>query len=171
MINSGGSEVLYLISAYTYPCQGGRPPLMAGHTYDVDAAQHLLADHADRVIVAFDHDATDPRVFIYTQTPDGVLSPGDYYLWPLLHESSERIKREIGELASSEGRSVGYYDHRRLHKWCRRLPLLTTLIRIRKATVQALCEWELTNSRPDALTVINTDRDLTGLTAKQTAEL
>ena len=42
--------------------------------YDVDAAQHLLADHADRVIVAFDYDATDPRVFIYTQTPDGVLS-------------------------------------------------------------------------------------------------
>ena len=106
--------------------RGGRPPLMAGHTYDVDAAQHLLADHADRVIVAFDHDATDPRVFIYTQTPDGVLSPGDYYLWPRLHETSERIKREIGELASSEGRSVGYYDHRRRHKWCRRLPLLTT---------------------------------------------
>ena len=150
--------------------RGGRPPLMAGHTYDVDAAQHLLADHADRVIVAFDYDATDPRVFIYTQTPDGVLSPGDYYLWPLLNETSERIKREI-ELAISEGGSVGYYDHRRLRKWCRRLPLLTTLIRIRKATVQALCEWELTNSRPDALTVINTDRDLTGLTAKRTAEL
>ena len=151
--------------------RGGRPPLMAGHTYDVDAAQHLLADHAESLIVAFDQDATDPGVFIYTETPDGVVSPGDYYLWPLLHETSERIKREIRELAESEEQSAAYYDRHRLHKWCRRLQLLTTLIRIRKATVQALCEWELTNSRPDALTVTNTNRDLTGLTATQAVEL
>ena len=88
--------------------RGGRPHLFAGHTNDVDAAQHFLADHAERVIVAFDHNATDPGVFIYTETPDGVLSPGDYYLWPLLHETSERIKRELREIAESEERSRVY---------------------------------------------------------------
>ena len=149
--------------------RGGRPPLLANHTYDVDAAKHFLADHAGSVIVAFDHDARNPEVFIYTTTPEGVLSPGDYYLWPLLHQTAQRIEREIREWEATDQLSTFLYsDRRRLNKWSRRLPLLTTLIRIRKATVQALCDWDLTDSRPDTLKVVNTNRDLTGMTPEQT---
>ena len=149
----------------------GRRPLLANHTYDVDAAKHFLADHAGSVIVAFDHDARNPEVFIYTTTPDGVLSPGDYYLWPLLHQTAQRIEREIRERNAADQRASYFYsDRRRMDKWSRRLPLLTTLIRIRKATVHALCDWDLTDSRPDDLKVINTTRDLTGMTPEQAME-
>ena len=37
--------------------------------------------------------------------------------------------------------------------------------------MQALCEWDLTNNRPDTLKVINTNRDLTGLTVEQATEV
>ena len=147
--------------------QDGRPILDSIHTYDVDTAQHFLAGHANVLIVAFDHDAMAPDVTIYTTTPEGVLSPGDYYLWPLLHDTSERLQLEIEELAQAQGRHSWHYDFRRLRKWQRRIPLLTTLIRIRKATIQALCTWDLTHTRPDSLTVINTRRDLTGLTVDE----
>ena len=133
----------------------------------MDAAQRFLADHAASIIVAFDHDAMDPAVNIYTATPGGALSPGDYCPWPLLHRTSERLRREIGEIGR---RAPGYsrrMDVRRLTKWQRRLPLLTTLIRIRRATIHALCRWDLTGSRPESLTVLNTRRDLTGLTMDQ----
>ena len=97
--------------------------------------------------VAFDHDATDPKVLIYTATPEGILSPGR--LLPLAAfalDVSQRIRRELRDLdASPPDRTSVYYDRRRVNKWARRLPLLTTLIRIRKATVQALCEWDLTD--------------------------
>ena len=141
----------------------GRPALDAAHTYDVDTAQHFLADHAADIVVAFDHDATDPLVKIYTTTPEGVLSPGDYYLWPLLHRTSERLSREIDEHQRSHGNYYYRMDVKRLRKWQRRMPQLTTLIRIRKACVQALCSWDLGSGRPDGLTVVNTARDLTGV--------
>ena len=141
----------------------GRPALDVTHTYDVDTAQHFLADHAADIVVAFDHDATDPSVKIYTLTPEGVLSPGDYYLWPLLHRTSERLSREIDAYQRSHSNYFYSMDLRRLRKWQRRMPQLTTLIRIRKACVQALCSWDLGNGRPDGLTVVNTARDLTGV--------
>ena len=72
----------------------------------------------------------------------------------------------------SDGRFTFFHsERRRLNKWSRRLPLLATLIRIRKAPVQALCEWDLTNNRPDTLKVINTNRDRTGLTVEQATEV
>ena len=145
----------------------GRPPLTAQRTYDVDTAHHFLADHAANVVVVFDHNATVPDVSIYTTTPDGLLSPGDYYLWPLLHQTSERLQREINEKANAEGNFGWYYDRRRLGKWRRRIPLLTTLIRIRKATIQALCAWDLTDRRPADLIVLDTKEDLTGFTVEQ----
>ncbi len=40
----------------------GRPVLTSAHIYDVDTADHFLADHSELVIVAFDHDAMDPNV-------------------------------------------------------------------------------------------------------------
>ena len=46
----------------------------------------------------------------------------------------------------------------------KRMPQLYTLIRIRKSTVHALCAWDLQNRRPKDLAVLNTDRNLTGLT-------
>ena len=141
----------------------GRPALDARHTYDVDTAQHFLADHAAGIVVAFDPDATDPLVKIYTTTPKGVLSPSDYYLWPLLHRTSERLSREIEDHQRSPSRPFYSMDLRRLRKWQRRMPQLTTLIRIRKACVQALCSWDLANGRPDGLTVVDTNRDLTGV--------
>ncbi|MCY3545146.1 MAG: hypothetical protein OXH22_14080 [Chloroflexi bacterium] len=58
----------------------GRPALHEQYTHDVDTAQHFLADHAAELIVAFDHHATNPEVFIYVATPDGTLSAGDYFL-------------------------------------------------------------------------------------------
>ena len=118
-----------------------------------------------------DHDAMAPDVTIYTTTPEGVLSPGDYYLWPLLHDTSERLRREIEELAQAQGRHSWHYNFRRLRKWQRRIPLLTTLIRIRKAAIQALCTWDLTHTRPRFLTVINTSRDLTGLTVDEAVNI
>ena len=151
--------------------RNGRPALSTGQTRDVDTAQHFLADHADSIIVTFDHNAMDPKVTIYTATPEGVLSPGDYYLWSLLHQTSERLRREIDERAGPENRHIGYMDLRRLRKWQRRIPMLTTLIRIRKSAIQALCAWDLTNSRPVSLTVIDTSQDLTGLTVDEAGNL
>ena len=89
----------------------------------------------------------------------------------LLHQTSERLRQEIDE---SRRRAPGYswrMDARRLTKWQRRLPLLTTLIRIRRATIHALCRWDLTGSRPESLTVLNTRRDLTGLTMDQVSDV
>jgi hypothetical protein len=151
-------------STSSAPGQNARPALGTDNIYDVDAAQHFLADHAASIIVAFDHDAMDPAVNIYTATSEGALSPGDYYLWPLLHRTSERLRQEIDE---SRRRAPGY-------SWrmdVRRLPLLTTLIRIRRATIHALCRWDLTGSRPESLTVLNTRRDLTGLTMDQVSDV
>ena len=62
-------------------------------------------------------------------------------------------------------------DLRRLRKWQRRIPMLTTLIRIRKSAIQALCALDLTNSRPVSLTVIDTSQDLTGLTVDEAGNL
>ena len=151
--------------------QNARPALGIDNIYDVDAAQHFLADHAASIIVAFDHDAMAPAVTIYTATPEGALSPGDYYLWPLLHRTSERLRQEIGEIGRSTPGYSWRMDARRLTRWQRRLPLLTTLIRIRKATIHALCRWDLTGSRPESLTVLNTRRDLTGLTMDQVSDV
>ena len=69
----------------------GRPPVGLEYSYDLDSAQHFLADHAADVIVVFDHHAANPDVSIYVETPDGTLSAGDYYLWPLLHQTATRI--------------------------------------------------------------------------------
>ena len=140
-----------------------RPSLSPDHTHDVDIAQHFLADHAADVIVAFDHNGMDPPVVIYTMTPGGALSPGDYYLWPLLHRTYERIDREL----RTSNELTFRYDRRSVRRWARRLPQLSTLIRIRKATVQALCRWDLNRSRPEGLTVIDTGRSLTGLTIEE----
>ena len=151
--------------------QNARPDLGTANIYDVDAAQHFLADHAASIIVAFDHDTMDPAVNIYTATPGGTLSPGDYYLWPLLHRTSERLRQEIDEIGRRTPAYRWRMDARRLTKWQRRLPLLTTLIRIRRATIHALCRWDLTDSRPESLTVLNTRRDLTGLTMDQVSDV
>ena len=67
-------------STSSAPGQNARPALGTDNIYDVDAAQHFLADHVASIIVAFDHDAMDPAVNIYTATSEGALSPGDYYL-------------------------------------------------------------------------------------------
>ena len=123
------------------------------------------------IIVAFDHDAMDPAVNIYTATPGGALSPGDYYPWPLLHRTSERLRQEIGEIDRSTPGYSWRMDARRLTKWQRLLPLLTTLIRIRRATIHARRRWDLTGSRPESLTVLNTRRDLTGLTMNQVRDV
>ena len=48
--------------------QQGRPPIGLPYSYDVDAAQHFLGDHAADVIVAFDHHAVNPEVSIYVET-------------------------------------------------------------------------------------------------------
>ena len=149
----------------------GTPFLSGSQTRDVDTAQHFLADHAGAVVVAFDHNAMDPRVVIYTTTPEGVLFPGDYYLWPLLHRTSERLRQEIAEWSRTEGGSLWGMDRRRLGKWQRRIPQLTTLIRIRKAAIQAICGWDLTGGRPSSLKVIDTSQDLTGLTIDEAANV
>ena len=62
----------------------------------MDTAQHFLADHAAELIVAFDHLATDPEVFVDVETPNGSISAGDYFLWPSLHRTAERIKGRTG---------------------------------------------------------------------------
>ena len=59
----------------------GHPAINVQNSHDLDTTQHFLADHAAELIVAFDYNATDPEVFIYVVTPDGVLSAGDYYLF------------------------------------------------------------------------------------------
>ena len=146
----------------------GRPLIGLQYSYDVDAAQHFLADHAGELIVAFDHNALDPDVFIYAATPDGTLSAGDYYLWPLLHRTSIRINAELTEMRrNSEGRWRWDYWRTSIKKWAKRMPRLHNLIRIRKSTIHALRTWDLQDRRPRALVVLNTDRDLTGLTPEE----
>ena len=137
----------------------------------MDAAQRFLSDHAASIIVALDHDAMSPVVNIHTDTPGGALSPGDCCPWPPLHRTSERLRREIGEIG---GRTPGYsrrMDARRLTRQQRPPPLLTTLIRIRGATIHARRRWDLTGSRPESLAVLNTRRDLTGLTMDQVRDV
>ena len=151
--------------------QQGRPPIALQYSYDLDAAQHFLADHASDLIVAFDHHAANPEVSIYVATPDGTLSAGDYYLWPLLHHTSTRINAAIAEMRrNSEGSWRWDYYRRGLRKWAKRMPQLHNLIRIRKAAIQALCTWDLQDSRPRELVVLNTGRDLTGLSREEALE-
>ncbi len=146
----------------------GRPTLTEHNTHDLDTAQHFLADHATELIVAFDHHAVNPEVFIYVATSDGTLSAGDYYLWPLLHQTAERINAEIVEMRRKENERLSWrYYGARLTKWVRRMTLLQTLIRIRKSTVHALCAWDLQDKRPEDLVVLRTERDLTGLTRQE----
>ena len=149
----------------------GRPRLHEQNTYDVDTAQHFLADHASELIVAFDHHATNPEVFIYVATPDDTLSTGDYFLWPLLHQTAERINAELTEQRRSDERWYSSYNHRRRIKWVRRMTLLQTLIRIRKSTVHALCAWDLRDERPESLVVLNTRNDLAGLTRQEALDI
>ena len=149
----------------------GRPALHEQYTHDVDTAQHFLADHADELVVAFDHHATNPEVFIYVATPDGSLSAGDYYLWPLLHRTAQRIYAELYERRREQDRWQRRYYRRRTNKWVRRMTMLQTLIRIRKSTVHALCAWDLQDSRPEALAVLNTERNLTGLTRQEALQM
>ena len=144
----------------------GRPMLSDQNTHDLDTAQHFLADHATELIVAFDHHATNPEVFIYVVTSDGTLSGGDYYLWPLLHQTAERLQAEVNEKREQE-RSHWHYRNRRIVKWIRRMPMLQTLIRIRKSTVHALCAWDLQRKRPEGLVVLDTAQDLAGLTRQE----
>ena len=150
----------------------GRPVISLQNSHDVDTAQHFLADHADELIVAFDHHAVDPDVFIYVATPDGTLSAGDYYLWPLLHQTAKRIG---AELAKMRRQGDGYWQWRHysgsLRKWERRMPQLHTLIRIRKSTVHALCAWDLQGMRPKELVVVNTGRNLTGMTRQEALDM
>ena len=146
----------------------GRPVINLQNSHDLDTAQHFLADHADELIVAFDHHAIDPEVLIYVVTPDHTLSAGDYYLWPLLHQTSRRIDGELADLRrKNDGHWRWYHYQRSMRKWAKRMPQLYTLIRIRKSTVQALCSWDLQGKRPDDLMVLNTDRNLTGLTRQE----
>ena len=42
----------------------GRPPIGRENSGDLDAAQQGLADHAVELLVAFDHHALYPEVFI-----------------------------------------------------------------------------------------------------------
>ena len=137
----------------------GHPFIGERYTHDVDTAQHFLADHA-----------TNPEVFIYVETPDGSLSASDYYLWPLLHRTAQRIYAELYERRREQERWQRHNYRRRTNKWVRRITMLQTLIRIRKSTVHALCAWDLQDSRPEALTVLNTERDRTGLTRQEALE-
>ena len=63
------------------------------------------------------------------------------------------------------------YRRRRAMKWVRRMTLLQTLIRIRKSTVHALCAWDLQGKRPEDLVVVDTDRNLNGLTRQEVLEM
>ena len=142
-----------------------RPLISLDNTHDIDTAQHFLADHAADLIVAFDHHAMDPDVFIYVETPEGTLSAGDFYLWPLLHQTSKRIDAELAEMRrKDQGQWRWLYYQRGLDKWAKRMPRLHTLIRIRKSTVHALCDWDLKGRRPKDLVVLDTSRSLAGLT-------
>ena len=60
----------------------GRPGLRRQNTHDLDSAQHFLADHAAELIVAFDHHATDPEVFIYVETPTVRFLPSTTFSGP-----------------------------------------------------------------------------------------
>ena len=143
----------------------GRPVINLQNSHDLDTAQHFLADHASELIVAFDHHAVDPGVFIYAVTPDGVLSAGDYYLWPLLHQTAKRIGAELDDIRRKADSHWSWKHYRvSMRKWVKRMPQLYTLIRIRKSTVHAICAWDLQGSRPNDLVVLNTDLNLTGLT-------
>ena len=160
------------MSEYRYYDSLGRPLISLQNSYDLDAAQHFLADHAAEVIVAFDHHAVNPDVFIYVATPDGALSAGDYYLWPLLHQTASRIKAELAEMKRTDkGRWRWDYYRRSLEKWANRMPQLHNLIRIRKATIQALCTWDIQRRRPKELIVLNTDRNLTGLRRREAFDM
>ena len=145
----------------------GRPVIRDQYTHDVDTAQHFLADHAAELIVAFDHHAASPEVFIYVATPGGTLSAGDYFLWPLLHQTAERINTELDEMRGEQEAWRWRYYRRRNMKWVRRMTLLQTLIRIRKSTVHALCAWDLQDMRPEDLVVLDTRQDLGGLTRQE----
>ena len=150
----------------------GRPPFGLRNSYDLDAAQLFLADHAEDLTVAFDHHSVDPEVFIYVATTDGTLSAGDYYLWPLLHQTATRIDAELSEMRrNSEGRWRRDYYWGGLRKWVKRMPQLHNLIRIRKSTIHALCTWDLHDIRPRELVVLNTDRSLTGMTRQEALEM
>ena len=146
----------------------GRPVISLQNRHDLDTAQHFLADHAAELIVAFDHHTIDPNVLIYVATPDGALSAGDYYLWPLLHRTAKRIRSELAE-KRRKNEGTWRWDHYRgsMRKWANRMPRLHTLIRIRKSAVHALCEWDLQDERPKELVVLNTDRNLTGMTRQE----
>ena len=149
----------------------GRPSIGLENTHDIDTAQHFLADHAAELIVALDHHAMDPDVFIYVETPEGTLSAGDFYLWPLLHQTSKRIDAELAEMRRKDQGSWRWRHYQRgLGKWSKRMPRLHTLIRIRKSTVHALCDWDLQGRRPKDLVVLDTSRNLAGLTRKQALE-
>ena len=150
----------------------GRPAINLQNSHDLDTAQHFVADHADKLIVAFDHHAVDPEVLIYVVTPDGALSAGDYYLWPLLHQTAKRIRAELDD-RRRENEGPWRWDHYRgsLRKWARRMPQLHTLIRIRKSTVHALCAWDLQGIRPKELVVLDTRHNLTEKTRQEAMEL
>ena len=45
------------------------------------------------------------------------------------------------------------------------------VIRIRKSIVHALCDWDLQGRRPNALVVLDTDRNLAGLARQQAQEV
>ena len=135
------------------------------YIYDLDATQHFLADHAADLIVTFNHHVHDPEVSIYVETPGGLLSAGDYYLWSLLHRTTTRLEAEVDQMRLDSGEGWRWHYRRGgMRKWLKRLPRLHNLIRIRKATIEALCSWDLEDRRPRELVVLNTDRDLTGMT-------
>ena len=137
----------------------------------MDAAQRFLADHAASIIVALDHDAMGPAVNIHTAPPGGTLSPGDCCPWPLLHRTSERLRHEIGEMGRHTPGYSRRMDVRRLTRQQQQRRRLTTLIRIRGAAIHARRRWDLTGSRPESLTVLNTRRDLTGRTMDQVRDV
>ena len=49
----------------------GRPPIGIQISYDLDPAQHLLADHAEWMIVGLERHAESPDVSIYVASPGG----------------------------------------------------------------------------------------------------
>ena len=150
----------------------GRPVINLQNSHDLDTAQHFLADHAAELIVAFDHHAVDPEVLIYVSTSDGTLSAGDYYLWPLLHQTAKRITAELADMRRKDDGPWRWYHYRgSMSKWAKRMPQLYTLIRIRKSTVHALCAWDLQGMRPNDLVVLDTDRNLAGLTRQAALEM
>ena len=149
----------------------GRPRIGREYSYDLAVAQHFLADHAANLIVALDHHATNPEVLVYTETPEGTLSPGDYYIWPLYHRTAKRIQGELARMRpAGEGAWHEGYFQRTRSDWALRLSTPQSLTRIRTAAIHALFAWDLQDSRPEALTVLNTERNLTGLTRQEALE-